>query len=56
MVLSSLNYRLLANFFNFVMELKTIKRSGWINKVKVKDPESCGRSHVCNEYHGNGIL
>jgi putative hydrolases of HD superfamily len=40
MVLSSLNYRLLANFFNFVMELKAIKRSGWINKVKVKNPES----------------
>ncbi|MGH9994457.1 MAG: HD domain-containing protein [Nitrososphaeraceae archaeon] len=30
----------MANFFNFVMELKTIKRSGWINKVKVKNPES----------------
>ncbi len=40
MALSSLNYRLLANFFNFVMELKAIKRSGWINKVKVKNPES----------------
>lgn len=40
MVSSSLNYRLLANFFTFVMDLKTIKRSGWINKVKVKDPES----------------
>ena len=39
-VLSSLNYRLLANFFNFVMELKTIRRSGWINKVKIKNPES----------------
>ncbi len=40
MVLSPLNYRLLANFFDFVMELKAIKRSGWINKVKVKNPES----------------
>jgi putative hydrolase of HD superfamily len=40
MVLSPLNYRLLANFFDFVMELKAIKRSGWINKVKVKSPES----------------
>jgi putative hydrolase of HD superfamily len=40
MVLSSLNYRLLANFFDFVMELKAIKRSGWISKVKVKNPES----------------
>ena len=39
-VLSSLNYRLLANFFNFVMELKTIRRSGWINKVKIRNPES----------------
>jgi len=40
MVLSSLNYRLLASFFNFVMELKAIKRSGWISKVKIKNPES----------------
>ena len=40
MVLSPLNYRLLANFFNYVEELKAIKRSGWINKVKVKNPES----------------
>jgi len=40
MVLSSLNYRLLADFFNFVTELKAVKRSGWISKVKVKNPES----------------
>ena len=40
MIRSFLNYRLLANFFNFVVELKTIKRSGWINKVGVKNPES----------------
>ena len=40
MVLSPLNYRLLANFFDLVMELKEIKRSGWINKIKVKNPES----------------
>lgn len=40
MELSTLNYRLLANFFDFVIELKSIKRSGWINKVKVKNPES----------------
>jgi 5'-deoxynucleotidase len=40
MELSFLNYRLLANFINFVIELKEIKRSGWINKVKVKNPES----------------
>jgi putative hydrolases of HD superfamily len=40
MVSSPLNYQLLANFFSFVMELKAIKRSGWINKVKVKNPES----------------
>jgi 5'-deoxynucleotidase len=40
MVLPSLNYRSLASFFNFVMQLKAIKRSGWINKVKVKNPES----------------
>jgi putative hydrolase of HD superfamily len=40
MVLSTLNYRLLANFFNFVMELKAVKRSGWISKVKVKNPKS----------------
>lgn len=40
MVLSFHNYRLLANFFGYVMELKAIKRSGWINKLKVKNPES----------------
>lgn len=40
MVLSPLNYRSLANFFNYVEELKAIKRSGWIKKVKVKNPES----------------
>lgn len=40
MITSFLNYRLLANFFNFVVELKAIKRSGWINKVEVKNPES----------------
>ena len=40
MVLLPVNYQLLANFFNFVMELKAIKRSGWISKVKVKNPES----------------
>jgi putative hydrolase of HD superfamily len=40
MVLLPVNYQLLANFFNFVMELKSIKRSGWISKVKVKNPES----------------
>lgn len=40
MISSFLNYRLLANFFNFVIELKRIKRSGWVNKVKVENPES----------------
>ena len=40
MVLSPLNYRSLASFFNYVEELKVIKRSGWISKVKVKNPES----------------
>ena len=56
MVLSSLNYRLLANFFNFVMGLKTIKRSGWINKVKVKDPESVADHTYAMSTYGNGIL
>jgi putative hydrolase of HD superfamily len=40
MVSSPLNYQLLANFFTFVMELKVIKRAGWITKVEVKNPES----------------
>lgn len=40
MIMSNLNYRRLANFFGFVLELKAIKRSGWISKVKVMNPES----------------
>jgi putative hydrolase of HD superfamily len=38
--MSNLKYHRLANFFGFALELKAVRRSGWINKVRVTNPES----------------
>jgi putative hydrolase of HD superfamily len=40
MIMHRVNYRQLTNFFDYVIELKQTKRSGWLNKVRVKNPES----------------